>query len=142
MNVYIGSDHAGFELKEYIFTQLKEIYNGDINDMGCYTTDSCDYPEIAHLVSKQVKNDQGLGILICGAAQGMAMTANKHKCVRACVAWNPEISKLSKQHNNANVLCLPARFIDNETALSCVTTFLKTICSSEPRHIRRINKII
>lgn len=146
MNIYIASDHAGFKLKQYIYDTLNTPNKTNEkqytpNDIGCYTEESCDYPDFAHLLAKQMGSNSGIGILICGSGQGMAMTANKHSYIRACVAWEPEIAKLSREHNDANVLCLPARFMTNETAMLCVNTFLDTKCSQQSRHCRRIEKI-
>jgi ribose 5-phosphate isomerase B len=145
IEIYIGSDHAGYDLKAELVDHIDETYhNGILIDVGCESKDPIDYPDISKLVSSKVNTLTGLnkfGILICGTGQGMCMTANKFPRVRACVAWNDEISKLSREHNDANVLCLPARHITFEMAKKAVDSFLQESFSSEKRHHRRVNKI-
>jgi ribose 5-phosphate isomerase B len=143
MNIVIGSDHAGLELKNQIITHLKsKSIIGMVEDIGCYINSSCDYPEFAHAVSKNLfDGPYHFGILICGTGQGMAMTANKYQHIRAGVCWNSEIAKFTREHNNSNVLCLPARFMDKDEAFSTVNTFLSTAFSNEERHSRRVQKI-
>ena len=110
--IAIGSDHAGFEMKEKVKAILQN-QGYTVNDYGTHSLDSADYPDFAHPVSNAVeKSDDELGILICGSANGVAMTANKHQGIRAAICWNEELASLARQHNDANVLCLPARFID------------------------------
>lgn len=139
MKVYIGSDHAGIELKDYLKKLLEKNHN--IEDFGTFSGDSVDYPDFAHKVAENVAKDSGsFGILICGTGNGMAMTANKHKGIRAALCWSKEIAALAKQHNNANILVLPARFIDNDCAAEILETFIATEFEGG-RHLKRINKI-
>lgn len=139
MNIIIGSDHAGFELKQHLIDFLMPQHN--IIDVGPNSIESVDYPDYAHLVSKEVNsNNSYIGILICGSGNGMVMTSNKYPNIRASLCWNNEISKLSRQHNNANIICLPARFIDIETSENIISTFLNTEFEGG-RHETRINKI-
>lgn len=136
----IGSDHAGFELKEIIITFLKEK-GFEIVDKGCYSLDSVDYPDFAHPTAEAVeKKEVDFGILICGSANGVSMAANKHQGVRAAIAWTPEIAILAKQHNDANILSLPARFISTDVAKEIVNAFISTKFEGG-RHARRVDKI-
>ncbi len=136
----IGCDHAGFELKQHIITYLKEKKINFI-DKGCYTIDRVDYPDFGHEVALSIlNNDVNVGILICGSGNGINMSANKHKGIRAALCWNEEIAKLAKQHNNANILTLPGRFITVDEALKCVNAFLNETFEGG-RHTDRINKI-
>ena len=140
MKIHIATDHAGFEYKEDLIGLLKEK-NIDFIDCGCDSPDSVDYPDYAHEVSIKVLDQKNsLGVLICGSANGVAMTANKYKEVRAGICWNEEIVKLVRQHNNANILCIPARFVSLEKALEMVETFINTSFDGG-RHQLRINKI-
>ena len=139
MKIYIGSDHAGVDLKALI----KERFGGrfEFEDMGTLTTDSVDYPDFAHKVAENVLSDSGsIGILICGTGNGMAITANKHAGIRAALCWSPEIAALAKQHNNANIIVLPARFISTEMSMDTLNAFL-TAEFEGGRHQRRIDKI-
>ena len=138
--IAIGADHAGVAMKDELKKWLEKTdYN--LHDFGTFSSESVDYPDFAHPVALSVESgDSEFGILICGSAQGVAITANKHQGIRAAVVWQEEIAKLSRQHNNANVICLPARFIDIEVAKSCVTTFLKTEFEGG-RHASRVNKM-
>lgn len=136
--ICIGSDHAGYALKETIIKWLEESYT--VQDMGTHSEESTDYPEYAHAVATGVAESKGLGILICGSANGVAMSANKHQDVRAAICWLPEIAELARQHNNANVICIPARFVSEETARSMVEVFLGTAFEGG-RHARRVDKI-
>ena len=139
MKIYIGSDHAGFELKEQIKRHFDGMY--EFVDKGTFSLESVDYPDFAHAVANGVLNESGtIGMLICGTGNGMAMTANKHADIRAALCWSPEISALAKQHNNANILVLPARFISCETAIETVEAFLNSSFEGG-RHQRRIDKI-
>ena len=139
MNISIGNDHAGVDYKNYIIKNLEEKYN--IVNHGTDDTNSVDYPDFAHPVSLDIDNSKSdLGILICGSGNGVAMTANKYKKVRAALCWSEEIAKLAKQHNNANVVCIPARFISKEDALQIVRSFIDTKFEGG-RHERRVNKI-
>lgn len=140
MKIAIGCDHAGFELKEEIkkYLESKEIA---IEDKGAYSAESVDYPDYAHAVARAVENKScDWGILICGSAQGVAMTANKHQQVRAAVVWKEEIAQLSRQHNNANIICLPARFMDSQTAIKSIEIFSETNFEGG-RHEKRVEKI-
>jgi len=138
--IAIGSDHAGFEYKTAVLAFLKdEGYT--VEDFGPATADSVDYPDFAHPVANSIENGQNeLGILICGSANGVAITANKHQGIRAAIAWQNEISALARQHNDANIVCIPARFVDLELAKKIAKTFLTTD-SEGGRHGTRVNKI-
>ena len=139
MNISIGNDHAGVDYKNYIIENLNDKY--DIKNHGTDTESSVDYPDFAHPVAKDVDNNKSdIGILVCGSGNGVAMAANKHKKVRAAVCWNEELAVLAKQHNNANIVCIPARFISKEEALHIVKSFIKTVFEGG-RHERRVNKI-
>ncbi len=139
-NIAIGSDHAGFELKEKVKSYLGK-YAESVEDFGTNSPDSVDYPDFAHPLAKAVSEGTfPLGVLICGSANGVCMTANKHNDVRAAIAWDPELASLAVQHNNANILCLPARFITDEDALSIVEAFLTSEFEGG-RHGRRTDKI-
>ncbi len=136
----IGGDHAGYDLKKSIkdYMETKGI---DVLDVGTHSKDSTDYPDYAHPLAVEVgSNENTLGILICGSANGVCMTANKHTYVRAAIAWETEIASLARQHNNANVVCLPARFITEELAKDIVDAFFDTDFEGG-RHERRVNKI-
>ena len=138
--VLLASDHAGFKLKDKIKRFL--IKKGNIVlDLGTKNTNSVDYPDYAHLLSKKMKkNKNQFGILICGSGIGMDMAANKHKNIRAALCYNIKSAKLSRQHNNANVMSIGARLIKKNIALMCVSTFLKTKFEGG-RHIKRVKKI-
>ncbi|MEO8148584.1 MAG: ribose 5-phosphate isomerase B [Bacteroidia bacterium] len=140
MKLSIGSDHAGFEMKEQIknYLQLKGIV---AYDRGTYSIESTDYPDYAHLVAIDVAEKiSDFGILLCGSANGVCMTANKHKGVRAALCWTPEIASLARQHNDANIICIPARFVDATVAFKMIDTFLKTEFEGG-RHQKRVEKI-
>ena len=138
--VLLASDHAGFKLKDKIKRFLIKKGN-TVLDLGTKNTNSVDYPDYAHLLSKKMKNNKSqFGILICGTGIGMDMAANKHKNIRAALCYNTKSTKLSRQHNNANVMTLGARLIKEKTALMCVSTFLKTEFVGG-RHIKRMKKI-
>ncbi len=136
----LGCDHAGFELKEAVKKLLQE--NGwTVEDKGTYSTDSTDYPDYAHPVADMVSTGAAsVGILICGSGNGVCMTANKHIGVRAALCWNEEIAALARQHNDANIICIPARFVSQEQALSMLDTFL-SIAFEGGRHERRVAKM-
>lgn len=136
--VHIGSDHAGFALKEQIKQFLISAY--DVTDYGPHNTDSVDYPDYAHPLAEAVEREGGVGILICGSANGVAMAANKHAAIRAAICWLPEIAVLARQHNNANIVCIPARFITETMAEQIVEVFLNTEFEGG-RHANRVNKI-
>ena len=139
-SVIIASDHAGFKLKEevknFLIKKRKKVL-----DLGTKNIGSVDYPDYAHLLSKKIKKTKNqFGILICGSGAGMSMVANKHKNIRAALCYNTKSTKLSRQHNNANVMTIGARLIKKSVALKCVSTFLKTDFDGG-RHLRRIKKI-
>lgn len=140
MKIALCSDHAGFELKSIIEGYL-EAQGREYKDFGTYSTESCDYPDFAHPAAFAVERGECYpGIAICGTGNGIGMTLNKHQGIRAALCWNVEIAKLARQHNDANVLVLPARFIDSVTALAIVDAFLNTPFEGG-RHARRIAKI-
>ena len=135
--VYIASDHAGFELKEEILKANKDL----LVNLGTDNPESVDYPNFAlTLINNMKKNEDSKGILICGTGNGMAIAANRHKNIRAGLVFNTEITKLIRQHNNANILVLPGRFIDIQEALKCVDIFLSTEFE-KGRHQKRIDMI-
>ena len=140
MRISIGNDHAGVDYKKYILEYLfvKEV---EVKNYGTDSLESVDYPDFAHPVSQDI-NDQSsdLGILICGSGNGVCMTANKYEKVRAALCWNKELAKLSKSHNNANIVCIPARFVDKAHALEIVKTFISENFEGG-RHERRVIKI-
>jgi len=136
----IASDHAGYDLKEFLVGYL-DSRGYEVFDYGCDSPESCDYPDYAHPLAFDI--ERGIvpcGIAICGTANGISITLNKHRDIRAAVCWMPEIAALARRHNDANVCSLPARFIDNETARACVETFLETAFEGG-RHQRRVEKI-
>ena len=138
--IAIGSDHAGVEYKAALITFLNEL-GYTVQDFGPATADSVDYPDFAHPVASSVENKENeLGILICGSANGVAITANKHQGIRAAICWLEEISALARQHNDANIVCIPARFIDLDLTKRIVRTFLTTEYEGG-RHANRVNKI-
>lgn len=138
--IAIGGDHAGFEYKaELIKTLIADGY--EVKDFGPYSTASCDYADFAHPLASAVENKEyTFGILLCGSANGVAITANKHQGIRAGLAWNNEVSSLIRQHNDANVLCIPARFTTIEEATEITKTFLSTEFEGG-RHQLRVDKI-
>ena len=138
VKIAIGSDHAGFELKQIIVEYLSSR-NVDFVDCGTKNLDSVDYPDFAKRVADEVSNkDLVMGILVCGSGQGM--TANRYKNVRAAICHNSDVAKITREHNDANILCLGSRFIEKTEALKCVDVFLSTDFEGE-RHLKRINKI-
>jgi ribose 5-phosphate isomerase B len=139
-SIAIGADHAGFAYKQELVAYLeKEGYL--VRDFGTYTEESADYPDFAHPVATAVESGQfEKGILVCGSGNGVAITANKHQGIRAALCWLPELAGLARQHNNANVLCLPERFVSPEVALECVKVFLATEFEGG-RHQRRVGKM-
>jgi ribose 5-phosphate isomerase B len=139
--IAIGSDHAGFEYKERVKKLLDEI-GKPYQDFGTTSPDPIDYPDVAHIVSKAVASGKCLqGILICGTGIGMSIVANKHKGIRAAACESPASAKLSREHNDANILCFGARIISWETATEIEKTFLSTPFSGGERHMCRIEKI-
>lgn len=140
MHILIGSDHAGFDLKHQLKDHLRTLGH-TVTDKGTHVKDSVDYPDYAHAVAAGVLVEpEGLGILICGSGNGVNISANRHKGVRSALAWTPEIAALAREHNNANVLALPARFITVEEAKAIVDAFLATKFEGG-RHQRRVEKI-
>jgi ribose 5-phosphate isomerase B len=138
--VAIGADHAGYEYKEDLKAFLQRS-GYEVKDFGTYSTESADYPDFAHPVAEAVEKSQGtLGILICGSANGVAITANKHAGVRAAICWTEELASLARHHNNANVICLPARFIPYDLAEKITDRFLHEEFEGG-RHERRVSKI-
>lgn len=140
LRIALASDHAGYALKQTVIAFLKE-QGATLHDFGCYSTESCDYPDYAHPLATAVENgDYDFGITICSTGNGICMTANKHAGIRAALCWEPRLGELARQHNNANVLGLPANFISEETALAIVDTFFTTDFEGG-RHERRVRKI-
>lgn len=136
----MACDHAGFELKEFLKSSL--IERGlEIKDFGTYTSDSVDYPDMIHPLAKEINEGvYPFGIIMCGSANGVSMVANKYPNVRCAICWQEEIAQLAKQHNNANIIALPARFISKEKALSIVDAYLNTEFEGG-RHQKRVEKI-
>jgi ribose 5-phosphate isomerase B len=140
MKIHIGCDHAGFELKEFLKSQFEQEHH-EVVDHGTYSLDSTDYPQYAHEVSNAVSADkESLGVLICGSANGVCITANKHQEIRAALCWNSEVAQLARAHNNANIIGLPARFISKELAKEMCEVFLSTAFEGG-RHEKRVSKI-
>jgi ribose 5-phosphate isomerase B len=140
MKIAIGCDHAGFEYKEAIKAMLLE-QGFEVSDAGTHSLDSMDYPDSAHPVAMAVETGEAkMGILICGSANGVAMAANKHQGIRAAICWEKELSVLARSHNDANIVCLPARFISLDMAKEIVHTFMHTNFEGG-RHANRVNKI-
>lgn len=140
MNISIGNDHAGPDYKQAIVKMLQERGH-QVTNHGTDTLDSMDYPDVAHKVGKDVDTKvSDLGVVICGSAQGVSMTVNKYQNVRGAVCWNKEITGLAREHNNANVICIPARFTSIPQAVAMVETFLDTNFAGG-RHANRVNKI-
>ena len=140
MKIAIGADHAGYELKESVRTLLEQEGHEVIN-FGTDSTDSVDYPDYVHPLAKSViAGEVDLGILLCGSANGVCMTANKHREIRAAIAWAPQIARLAREHNNANILCVPARFVSEAQARAFVAEFVNASFEGG-RHARRVEKI-
>ncbi|MDX1650870.1 MAG: RpiB/LacA/LacB family sugar-phosphate isomerase [Brumimicrobium sp.] len=136
----IGADHAGYELKNDIINHFTAL-GYSFKDYGCYSDESVDYPDFGHAVASHVEKEKDtLGIVICGSGNGINMSVNKHQGVRGALCWNFEIAELARQHNNANIISLPARFVDKVNAFKMVETFLDTEFEGG-RHERRVNKI-
>src|SRR5262245_17313558 len=122
----IGADHAGFQMKEMLADELRAL-GYDVEDVGTHSAESTDYADFAHPVAKEIEQGEAKrGVLLCGTGLGMAYAANRHHGVRAAVVWNPEIAKLAREHNDANVLVLPSRFLDEGTAREILRTWLNT----------------
>lgn len=140
MKLSIAADHAGFALKLQLIDYLNKAGHS-VQDLGTHSGDSMDYPDVAHPLADSVEQGEAeLGILICGSANGVAITANKHQGIRAAICWNVEIAALARQHNNANVICIPARFLSEDEAKHIVQVFLSTAFEGG-RHQRRVDKI-
>jgi len=140
MKIAIGSDHAGFQLKETLKTYLHNK-GFEVKDFGTYSEERTDYPDFAHPVASAVEhNEMEKGVLICGSGNGVNMTANRHHGVRSALCWNEEIAKLARQHNDANIIALPARYISIEEAEKCLDTFFSTAFEGG-RHTERVTKI-
>ena len=139
MKILIGNDHAGYSLKLSIIKNLEDKY--EFFDKGSYSDESVDYPDYASIIAKEIQSEKGdLGIIICGTGNGVCMTANKFKGIRAVICWNEEIAKLAKQHNNANIICIPSRFIKVEEAMKIIESFIMEKFEGG-RHERIIKKI-
>ncbi|MBO9672646.1 MAG: ribose 5-phosphate isomerase B [Sphingobacteriaceae bacterium] len=138
IKIAIGADHAGFEYKELLKDFLQDY---ELKDFGTHSENSVDYPDFAHPVATAVENGEfTYGILLCGSANGVAITANKHQGIRAGLCWENEVAALVRQHNNANVLCIPARFVSKDEAKKITETFLTTAFEGG-RHQNRVEKI-
>ena len=136
----IGSDHAGFQLKERLVEELRALGYEPL-DLGTHGTESTDYPDYAHRVASKVEHhDASRGVLLCGTGLGMSYAANRHPGVRAAVAWSPEIAQLAREHNDANILILPARFVSEDEGVAILKTWLATEFAGG-RHSRRVAKI-
>ena len=139
MKITIGCDHAGVEYKSKI-VEFLEKEGHQVLDVGTHGKESVDYPDYAHIVAEEVLAGADFGVLICGSGNGVSMAANKHKGIRAALCWSEEITKLARQHNDANIISIPARFMSLESSTQIIKTFL-----TEPfdggRHQRRVEKI-
>lgn len=139
--IAIGSDHAGFAYKQALIDYLQSTSIYDTVDFGTHSQTSVDYPDFAHPVAHSVERSEAdWGVLLCGSANGIAITANKHAGVRAAICWNAEVTQLARQHNNANIICLPARFISLDQAIRYTKLFLATVFEGG-RHQDRVTKI-
>ncbi len=140
MKIAIGGDHAGYEYKKIIIDVLSKIGH-EVRDFGPYSDASVDYPDFVHPLASSIQNKEyELGILICGSANGVAITANKHKDIRAAICWDVPLAELARSHNDANIVCIPARFTTEEQAIAITKKFLETSFEGG-RHANRVNKI-
>ena len=140
MKIGLASDHAGFALKQYVKQYLAEK-GIEYEDFGTYSEESCDYPDFAHKLGEAIDNNiYTTGIAICGSGEGISMALSKHQKVRAALVWMPELAHLARQHNDANVLVMPGRFISEDTAREVMDEFFATDFEGG-RHVRRVNKI-
>ncbi|TSA49287.1 MAG: ribose 5-phosphate isomerase B [Sphingobacteriales bacterium] len=140
MNISIGCDHAGFEYKELLLKYLAEK-NYSVKDFGTHSHASVDYPDFVHPVCKSIENGEAeFGILLCGSANGVCITANKHQTIRAALCWQDKVAMLARLHNNANIICIPARFVSIQEAESMICIFLSTNFEGG-RHAARVGKI-
>lgn len=138
IKIAIGADHAGFEYKEMLRVYLSAY---EVKDFGTYSSASADYPDFAHPVAEAVESKEStFGILVCGSGNGIAIAANKHQQIRAAICWETELAVLSRLHNNANIICIPARFVSEDLAKEMVMTFLNTAFEGG-RHGKRVEKI-
>ena len=138
LKIAIGADHAGFDYKKELIEALNVK---EVKDFGTYSDASADYPDFAHPVASAVESGEfDLGILVCGSANGVAITANKHQGIRAAICWTVELAELARKHNNANIVCIPARFISIDEAEKIVAAFLSTEFEGG-RHATRVGKI-
>ncbi|HAX95409.1 MAG TPA: ribose 5-phosphate isomerase B [Prolixibacteraceae bacterium] len=138
--IALASDHAGFARKQAIIHYFEE--NGiAYHDFGCYTDESCDYPDFAHSIAKAISDGEfSIGITFCGSGQGISITANKHQKIRSAICWNPEIARLAREHNDANICAIPGRFVSDDEAIAIVEAYLNATFEGG-RHQRRIEKI-
>jgi len=140
MKIALACDHAGFDRKVELMEYLQSK-GYEITDLGCYSSESSDYPDFGHLLADHISSGKAdLGISLCGSGNGINMTANKHPQIRSALCWNPEIARLAKSHNNANILAIPARFVTGEETKKITDSFLKAEFEGG-RHQRRIDKI-
>jgi ribose 5-phosphate isomerase B len=140
MDIALGADHAGYELKLKVRAWLLDLGH-TVADFGTHSLDSMDYPDVAHPLALSVESGEcEMGILLCGSANGVAMSANKHQGIRAAICWKDEIAALARQHNDANILCIPARYVSDDEARMLVSTFLTTAFEGG-RHLKRVEKI-
>lgn len=141
--IYVGSDHAGYEMKEVIKASLKDnVGDMDFVDLGVFTTDSMDYPDIAREVAEKVsENKDAMGILVCGTGTGMVIAANKLDGIRAAAVTTDVMAEMARRHNNANIITLGSRIVDQEAAKRMVKIFLETPFDNDERHQRRVDKI-
>jgi ribose 5-phosphate isomerase B len=138
--IAIGADHAGFDYKQIIIDHLNKK-GLSVSDKGTYSADSVDYPDFAHPVAESVvSGETAFGILLCGSAIGVCVTANKHAGIRAALCWQKDIAELSRRHNNANIICLPSRFVSVHYAIEMIETFMETAFEAG-RHENRVNKV-
>jgi len=138
VKIAMGADHAGFDCKELIKSVLTDF---EIIDFGTYSAASVDYPDFAHPVAEAIENGRcDFGVLVCGSGNGIAIAANKHQGIRAAICWENELASLSRKHNNANIICIPARFVTEASAEEMVMIFLNTAFEGG-RHEKRIEKI-
>jgi len=138
--IAIAADHAGYETKEFLVGYLSSL-GYDVFDFGCHSEESCDYPDVAHPLAEAVATGEFTrAVAVCGSGVGVSIAINRHAGVRGALCWSEEIATLSRRHNDANVICLPARFMDNDTASACVRAFLATEFEGG-RHLVRVNKI-
>lgn len=140
MKIVLAADHGGFALKEFIAGYLLSLGHA-VHDLGCHSAESVDYPDFAHPLADAISHGQAdLGFAFCGSANGITMTLNRHRAVRAAICWQPELATLARAHNNANICSMPGRFIDQQTAAQIADAFLNTPFEGG-RHTKRVEKI-